>query len=191
MGSFFFALFGIIWLCIVLGNENKSKNRYHAKVDEMKSRSKKWYARVNKGPLNNYQFHEKFWNDREFRKSLQDECNAIIASIPAMGDIRLLDPLGDHAETLMEMMFNARTGDVSFMWFSGYIRQYELTRCFSRKPSDEGCQALMRWYQAELRRNGYPEATVLPIHRSGAVVGWRFTDGATSYELIKREMFID
>ena len=191
MGSFFFALFGIIWLCIVFGNESRNNSRYQAEVDETKSRSNKWHTRVNKGPLNNYQFNQKLRNDYEFCCKVIDECNSVIDSIPEMGGIKLGNPTNHDTSTVIEMMYNARSGDVSIMWFTGYIELYQLTKGFQRKPSIEGCQALINWYQEELRKNGYTNATIRPINRSGFVIGWYFTDGAASYDMIKHRLFIN
>ena len=190
MGSFFFAVFGIIWLCIVLGSENKATQKHEIYVSEMKKRHDKWFKRVNKGPLNNREFYEKIMQDGDFRDKLFDDCNAILNSIPEMNGIQLNGALNSDSITIMEMMYNARTGDVSFTWFSGYIKAYDFTKGFSKKPSIQACNAFMKWYQKELRKNGYEDATIVSIQSKGNVIGWRFTDGATSYDMIKRELHI-
>ena len=190
MGSFFLSLIGIIWLCIVFGSENKATQKHETYVSEMKKRHDKWFKRVNKGPLNNREFHEKLMQDRDFRDKLFDDCNAVLNSIPEMNGIQLNGALNSDSETIMEMMYNARTGDVSFTWFSGYIKIYDFAKGFSQKPSIQACNAFMKWYQKELRRNGYEDATIVSIQSKGNVIGWRFTDGATSYDMIKRELHI-
>lgn len=190
MGSFFFAVFGIIWLCIVFGSENKANQKHEAHVSEIKERHDKWFKRVNNGPLNNREFHEKLMQDKDFRDKLFNDCNEVLSSIPEMNGIRLKRALDDDSETIMEMMYNARTGDVSFTWFSGYIKIYNFTKGFTAKPSVQACNAFMKWYQRELRKNGYADATIVSIQSKGNVLGWRFTDGATSYDMIKRELYI-
>lgn len=191
MGSFFFALFGVILLCIVLSKEEAATQAYQSRVDEMKSRSDKWYARVNKGPLSNAAFHEKMLNDRDFYNKMFDDCNAILDTIPEMDGIHIIDSRHNDAERILEMMYNAKTGDISFLWFNGYVLVHDLAKGFHRKPTIEGYKALMKWYQRELRKNGYPGATILPIESRGEVLGWRFTDGAKDYNMIKHELYID
>lgn len=190
MGSFFLSLLGIIWLCIVFGSENKATQNHKAYVSEMKERHDKWFKKVNKGPLNNREFYEKLMQDVDFRNKVFDDCNAILSSIPEMNGIQLKHALNNDSRDIMEMMYNARTGDVSFTWFSGYIKTYDFTKGFSKKPSIQACNAFMKWYQKELRKNGYEDATIVSIQSKGNVIGWRFTDGATSYDMIKRELHI-
>lgn len=191
MGSFFFALFGIVWLTILFTKDAKSNSAYQAKIDTQKSRSDKWYARVNNGPLNNAQFEEKLRTDRGFREKLLADCNAVFDSLPAMGGAHITDAYNTDSRRILEMMYNARTGDISFMWFSGWIYISDITKGFSQKISVNGCNSFMSWYQCELRRNGYPGATILPINNRGNVLGYYFTDGATSYELIKHRFYLD
>ena len=192
MGAFFMMLLGIIWLCIVYGKENKGTREYQARVDENKSRSDKWFARVNKGPLNNRTFQLKLDSDYAFRKAVYEECNAIMDSIPAMDGIHLRDNYTYESVRLMEMMYCAKTGDISFMWFRGYAKSYEITVGLNREPSREGLAAFVAWYQSELRKNGYQGATILPVDNGyGHIIAWRFTDGASDYDMIKRDLFIN
>lgn len=190
MGSFFLSLIGIIWLCIVFGAENKSKREFNSRMSEQKSRFDKWHDRVNKGPLNNREFYEKIRYDSDFCNNLLKECNDILDSIPEMDGIRLCSPYKFDTAAIMEAIYNAKTGDVSMLWYRGYIKLYEFTDGFPRKPSIKACNAFMEWYQSELRKNGYAEAQIVSIERQGFTVGWRFIDGATSYEMIKQELYI-
>lgn len=191
MGSFFFAAFGLIWLCIVLGSENKAKQEYETYVSGMQNRNKKWWRRVNNGPLNNYQFHEKLRCDRKFTEQLLKECNDVLNSIPEMDGIQLWNTAKYETATILEMVYNAKTGDIPAMWTRGYIKLYEFTDGFPRKPSSSACRAFMNWYQNELRKNGYAEARIVDIQSKGHTIGWRFTEGAATYETIKRELYID
>lgn len=190
MGSFFFAIFGIILLCIVLSPDNKAKRDHETSVSEMKVRGNKWLKRVNNGPLNNREFHDKLMQEVGFLDELSDDCNAILNLIPEMEGIQLKSKYNYDSKTIMEMMYNARTGDVSIMWFEGYIKICDFVKGFSEKPSINACNAFMRWYQKELRKNGYADATIVSIQSNGNVLGWRFTDGITSYDVIKAEMCI-
>lgn len=191
MWSFFAALFGAICIGVVYAKDARGKSQYQAHAREMKSRSDKWFAKVNKGPLNNYQFYQKIKQDYAFRENLYRECNDILDSIPELEGLRLIGSLNSNSISLMEMMFNARTGDISVMWHSGYVLEGVLTEGLYRRPSPKGAAALISWYQNELRKNGRPDATILPVRNSaGHVIAWRFEDGATEYEQIKRELFI-
>lgn len=190
MGSFFFAFFGLIFLCIVLDSENKAKHEHDKRVSEMEKRGNNWFNRVNNGPLNNREFHEKIMQEFGFRDELFEECNEILNSIPEMGGIQLKSNYDSNSLNIMEMIYNAKTGDVSIMWFSGYIKIHDLIKGFSEKPSVQACSAFIKWYQSELRRNGYTDATIVGIQSNGTVLGWRFTDGITSYDEIKTELRI-
>ena len=190
MGYFFLAFFGLICLCVVLGPENKAKQEHDKRVSEMEKRGNNWFSRVNNGPLNNREFHEKIMYEFGFRDELFEECNEILNSIPEMGGIQLKSDYDSSSLNIMEMIYNAKTGDVSIMWFSGYIKIYDLVKGFSEKPSEQACSAFIKWYQWELRRNGYTGATIVGIQNKGTLLGWRFTDGFTSYDEIKAEMRI-
>lgn len=191
MGAFFFALFGIIWLCIVYGKEYKSDQQYQAQVQVQKTRAQLWYDRVDSGPIRNRMFHEKMKGDPEFRKSVEDYCNSVVKSIPEMNGMQLIGWYSCESRRVMEMIYNAQIGNVSFMWHPGYIKAYDLTSGFLRKPSPQECQPLINWYQEELRRNGYQDATIYPIKNSyNILVGWRFADGAYTYEQIKMALFL-
>ena len=189
MWSFFEALFGATWFSVAFGSERKKELSCQNQIDETKARADKWYARINSGPLNNYDFGERM-RDSQFRKKLFSECNAILDSIPELNGIHLDNEYSNETQRVMEMMYNARTGDVSMMWFSGWVHNLNLTKCFSRRPTQNGCKAFIAWYEGELRRNGYYEATILPVYSREFIVAWYFVDSAASYEMIKRELYI-
>ena len=190
MGSFFLAVFGIICLCIILGSEKNAKHVHETRVSEMEARRDKWFRRVNNGPLNNREFHDKLMFEEGFSNELFDECSEILNSIPEMADTQLKSRYDRDSQNIMEMMYNARTGDVSIMWFEGYIKICDFAKGFFPKPSTWACNAFMKWYQEELRRNGYSDAKIVGIYDKGDILGWRFTDGITSYDMIKEEMHI-
>lgn len=193
MGAFFMAIIGIIYICIILSKENAAKSIYQKEIREQKSKSELWYCRVNKGPLNNYQFQEKLKTDKEFREKLFDECNEILDSIPELEGIHM-DSLWSNEKTrfrkerIMEMIYNAKTGHVSMLWHAGWIHSYDIFEAFSRRPSDRGLRAFIKWYVNELRKNGYPEATIYSISCGNTIVAWYFTDGPIKPSQIRASM---
>lgn len=190
MGAFFAALFGIIYICIVLSKENQSSSRYEERIKVQKTRSRLWYDKVNNGPLNNYEFSQKIQADQEFCNDLFNECNKILESIPELDGIHMA-PLSANPKNrldklrIMEMVYNARTGDVPVLWLSGWIYSFDFFCALPRRPSASGIRAFFKWYESELRKNGYPEATILAIEEGGFPVAWYFTDGATPPEQIR------
>lgn len=191
MGSFFQTIFVAIGIIVILLRGKKVDDEHQAHMDEFYRRHDNWSAKINKGPLNGYDFYEKISKETAFRDKLFDECNAIFDSIPEMNSIKLFRPLHYNTWSVMKMIYDARTGDIPNMWVRGYIRIQEFTDAFQRTPPTAGCQVFMEWYQEELRKNGYTDATIVPITRNGDTIGWRFTDGVTTLDELKRELLAD
>lgn len=190
MVSFFYALFLIIVLSIVFASDGRAKRANNAVLSERKTRLDRWWDKINKAPLNSREFHEKMMRDYKFYETMFQECSEVVKSIPGMYDIRIKDCRDSKAENVLEMIYDARTGDVPLVWSRGYITLQTFTDCFTKKPSNDACRAFMDWYQTELQKNGYREAKIIDIYRCGNLIGWRFEDGAYDYEMIKRELFI-
>lgn len=190
MWEFICATFNAGWLAVVTALANKDQLERQTVVTEIAKRHIVWQDKINNGPLNNREFHEKIINDLKFRECLLNECNDLLSSIPGMEGIQLHNPLNYNTANIMEMIYNARTGDISVLWSRGYIELYKFTDGFPTPPSTNACRSFMNWYQEELRKNGYENARIFDIVRSNHVIGWRFSEGQTSYEQIKRELFI-
>lgn len=167
MESFFLLVILVTFFMIKLFSETKSNCRYQAVADAQKQRGDKWRSRICNGREGGFLFIQEYGNNIEFRKILIDECNKILDSIPEMEGIHVelyCSQKSEYArDFIIRNMYFAKYGVVPINWLRGYIQLYQIADGFNRKPSNEGIAAYFKWYENELRNNGFSDAKISAI----------------------------
>lgn len=137
-------------------------------------------------------FHEEFLKNDKFRKDLVDECNRILDTIPELEGAHVEEYCRPKAESardfILKNLYYAKYGKVHVRWLSGYIYRYEIADGFTKKPSEAGLEAYFKWYENELRKNGFSDAKISPIRSAPDRIApvWYFENYSQSRSEIAR-----
>lgn len=181
MEAIFFLMFAAVYYGVKLCVEANAKAE---KAIELDKRQRNGYTFKQKSRVSgryDFEFEKKFHSDSQFRESLFKECNHILGSIPELNGAQM-PPLGSSRnkekeydkQRVLEMIYNAKSGNISSLFSSGYMMSFEFLLVFPQRPTSEGLIAFFRWYQDELRKNGYKEATIKPFYMNEFPVAFYF-----------------
>lgn len=164
MMSFFFLLIvGVLFLMQSCSN-TKGKWQHQAFEDAQEIKNREWKSRICKGDEGGIVFNEALIYDRDFVNSMISECNSILDSIPEMNGAQLFGDYGDNRframNNIIRCVYYAKFGVVPGLWCLGYIHRSEIADGLSIKPTEAGMTAFFKWYESELRKNGFSDAKI-------------------------------
>lgn len=140
--------------------EEKRKNRWI----EIEKQTEEWskLIAVDKEELS--LFRNRISNDYDFWHEVEEHVKAVCAEIPGMDDfvsfLEGKDAWKDRKNAFMSivsMIYYAQFGKITCLWRNGWIYGDSLCSAFRKyPPSGKTIRLFCKWWQEELRRNGFP-----------------------------------
>lgn len=179
IAAVFFVMYAMFW-----GEEYRDVERkYMAAPKEQLLQVKIWRDKT-MNLDDDKRLTDKLIGDRKYQEKLISRANDVMKTIPGLDDIWMMPPAypedfyaSRRRMVLMKMFFYVKAGKIPSEWGAGWIFSKAITNLLNRELSNQEIIAFFKWYESELKKNGYPDADIkAKVLTNGYPVEWHFAE---------------